>query len=65
LIPGTAASGKTSVADKVALSKRLLDERGVFAVMRDGLASGACVRVTPGLFTSEEQVDRLVKALRG
>lgn len=57
--------GKTSVADNVALSKRLLKEHGVFAVMRDGLASGACVRVTPGIFTLESQVDRLVTALRG
>jgi len=57
--------GKTSVADNVALSKRLLQEHGVFAVMRDGLASGACVRVTPAIFTSEAQVDRLVAALRG
>ncbi len=56
--------GKTSVADNVALSKRLLQEHGVFAVMRDGLASGACVRVTPAIFTQEEQVDRLVAALR-
>jgi selenocysteine lyase/cysteine desulfurase len=56
--------GKTSVADNVALSRRLLQEHGVFAVMRDGLASGACVRVTPAIFTQEAQVDRLVSALR-
>ncbi|TWI48470.1 selenocysteine lyase/cysteine desulfurase [Pseudoduganella flava] len=57
--------GKRSVADNVALAKRLLQEHGVFVVMRDGLASGACVRVTPAIFTSEAQVDRLVTALRG
>lgn len=56
--------GKTSVTDNVALSKRLLREHGVFTVMRDGLASGACVRVTPAIFTHEAQVDRLVTALR-
>lgn len=56
--------GQTSVAANVALSRRLLQEHGVFAVMRDGLASGACVRVTPAIFTSEAQVDRLVAALR-
>jgi len=56
--------GKTSVADNVALSKRLLQEHGVFAVMRDGLESGACLRVTPAIFTPEAQVDRLVAALR-
>lgn len=55
--------GRTSLADNVALSKRLLKDHGVFAVWRDGLASGACVRVTPSIFTSEAQVDRLVAAL--
>lgn len=54
---------RTSLADNVALSKRLLKDHGVFAVSRDGLASGACVRVTPSIFTSEAQVDRLVVAL--
>jgi selenocysteine lyase/cysteine desulfurase len=33
-------------------------------VPRDGLASGACVRVTPGIFTPESHLDRLVDALR-
>jgi len=55
--------GRTSLADNAALSKRLLKDHGVFAVWRDGLASGACVRVTPSIFTSEAQVDRLVAAL--
>ena len=55
--------GRTSVADNLALSKRLLREHRVFTVMRDGLASGACVRVTPSFFTSEAQIDRLVAAL--
>jgi selenocysteine lyase/cysteine desulfurase len=57
--------GKRSVADNVALARRLLQDHGVFVVMRDGLASGACVRVTPAIFTTEAQVDRLVTALRG
>jgi selenocysteine lyase/cysteine desulfurase len=56
-------AGRTSVADNVALCKQLLRDHGVFAVHRDGLASGACVRVTPSIFTSEAQVDRLVAAL--
>ena len=56
--------GQTSVAANFALSKRLLQEHGVFAVMRDGLASGACLRVTPAIFTPEAQVDRLIAALR-
>jgi isopenicillin-N epimerase len=56
--------GKTSVADSYALSKKLVQEHGIFAVPRDGLASGACVRVTPGIFTPESHLDRLVDALR-
>lgn len=56
--------GKTSVADNFALSKKLVQEHGIFAVPRDGLASGACVRVTPGIFTPEAYLDKLVDALR-
>ena len=56
--------GRASVADNLALSRRLLREHRVFTVMRDGLASGACVRVTPSIFTSEAQIDSLVAALR-
>ena len=56
--------GKTSVADSYALSKKLVQEHGIFAVPRDGLASGACVRVTPGIFTPESHLDRLIVALR-
>lgn len=56
--------GRASVADNLALSKQLLREHRVFTVMRDGLASGACVRVTPAIFTSEARIDRLVAALR-
>lgn len=56
--------GRASVADNFALSRQLLREHRVFTVMRDGLASGACVRVTPAIFTSEAQIDRLVAALR-
>ena len=56
--------GKTSMADNSALSTKLVQEHGIFAVPRDGLASGACVRVTPGIFTPESHLDRLVAALR-
>lgn len=56
--------GRTSVADNVALAKTLLDEFGIFTVHRIGVAKGACVRVTPALFTTPEDVDALVRALR-
>ncbi|OBV37390.1 aminotransferase class V-fold PLP-dependent enzyme [Janthinobacterium psychrotolerans] len=56
--------GKTSVADNFALSKKLVQQHGVFAVPRDGLACGACLRVTPAIFTPESHLDKLVAALR-
>jgi selenocysteine lyase/cysteine desulfurase len=56
--------GRTSVADNIAIAKMLLDEFRIFSVHRTGVAKGACIRVCPALFTSTEQVDTLVKALR-
>ncbi|MFZ6644094.1 aminotransferase class V-fold PLP-dependent enzyme [Undibacterium sp. TJN25] len=55
--------GRTSLAENIALSKRLLEEHGIFTVYRDGLASGSCVRVTPSVFTPESDMDKLVVAL--
>lgn len=55
--------GRTSVEENVALSKRLLDEHGVFTVHRDGVAGGACVRVTPALHNTMGDVDRLAAAI--
>jgi selenocysteine lyase/cysteine desulfurase len=57
-------AGRTSVADNRALAKQLLDQFGVFTVDRDGPARGACIRVTPGIFTRADDVDHLVAALR-
>ena len=57
--------GKTRVEDNVALVRTLLERFGIFTVHRTGAASGACVRVTPALFTDEEDVVALRKALIG
>jgi selenocysteine lyase/cysteine desulfurase len=57
-------TGKTSGPDNLALAKRLLDEFGIFSVMRGGVAGGACVRITPGLFTRPEELDALTAAIR-
>jgi len=57
--------GRTSHDDNVALAKALLDKYRIFAVHRDGLASGACVRITPALATRMSELDSLVKAIRG
>jgi selenocysteine lyase/cysteine desulfurase len=56
--------GQTSHEANVALARQLLEQHGIFTVHRDGLASGSCVRVTPALATTMEEVDRFVAALR-
>lgn len=55
--------GQTTPSQNAAVAQRLLTDHRIFTVPRDGLASGSCVRVTPAIFTSEAQVDRLVAAL--
>lgn len=57
-------SSRTSDADNIALARRLLNQFGIFTVHRTGLAGGACVRVTPALFTSEADVLKLAAAVR-
>ena len=57
-------TGKTSFAENSALAQRLLDQHGIFTVARGGVAAGACVRITPGLFTRPHDIDRLTAALR-
>jgi len=56
-------TGRTSAQDNVAVAARLLEEFNIFTVHRTGVAAGACVRVTPALFTSEEDVVALREAL--
>lgn len=56
--------GRASVEDNKALAATLLDRFGIFTVHREGLASGACVRVTPAIFTAEADVLKLVTALK-
>jgi selenocysteine lyase/cysteine desulfurase len=56
--------GRTSHDDNVALAKVLLDQHGIFTVHRDGVAAGACVRVTPALATRMSDLDALVAAIR-
>ena len=56
--------GRTSHDDNVALARTLLDRHRIFTVHRDGLASGACIRVTPALATRMSDVDALATAIR-
>jgi len=55
---------KRSEKDVTALQQRLEQEFGIFTVVRKGLASGYCVRVTPQVFTTPDDMAQLVDALQ-
>lgn len=57
-------TGETTIEDAERLQQRLEKEFGIFTVVRKGLASGACVRITPQVFNSADEVGRLVDAMR-
>ncbi len=56
--------GKTAKEDNQAIVRALAEEHNIFTVWRTGIAAGDCVRVTPALYNSEADIDRLVAALR-
>jgi isopenicillin-N epimerase len=56
-------AGKTTAADNNAVVAALRDKYGIFTVRRAGVAKGQCVRVSPALFTTEADLDKLVAAL--
>lgn len=56
-------AGKTTAADNNAVVAALRDKHGIFTVRRAGVAKGQCVRVSPALFTTEADLDKLVTAL--
>ena len=55
--------GETSVDDAIALQQRLESEFGIFTVIRKGLDGGGCVRITPQVFNSADDIAVLVDAL--
>ena len=57
-------AGRRSAKDVTALQQRLEQEFGIFTVVRKGLASGYCVRVTPQVFTTPDEMAKLVDALK-
>lgn len=57
-------AGRHSANDVTALQQRLEQEFGIFTVVRKGLASGYCVRVTPQVFTTPDEIAKLVDALK-
>ncbi|MEU6737573.1 aminotransferase class V-fold PLP-dependent enzyme [Streptosporangium sandarakinum] len=56
-------AGRTSEAENVAITDDLYDRYRIFTVRRGGPVRGDCVRVTPALFTSRDDVDLLATAL--
>lgn len=57
-------AGKTTLEDAQALQQSLENNFGIFTVVRKGLASGCCVRITPQVFTTPEEIAQLVDALK-
>jgi len=57
-------AGHTSIADNIAITDTLFNRYNIMTVHRAGLTAGACVRVTPALFTTPAECDRLVAALK-
>ncbi|GGF68082.1 aminotransferase class V-fold PLP-dependent enzyme [Alteromonas lipolytica] len=56
-------AGQTRREQVNQLQQRLESEFGVFTVGRHDLASGSCIRVTPQIFTTLQEIDKLVDAL--
>ena len=62
-ITGFRLHGQRGRAENQALVAELLDRFGIFTVWRTGVAGGDCVRVTPALYNTPADVDRLAEAL--
>lgn len=56
--------GQTSVAANQLLAQSILRNDGIFLVHRAGVAAGACVRVTPHVFNTPQDMAALARAVR-
>lgn len=56
--------GRTSRAENQAVVTELLEKYSLFTAWRTGLAGGDCVRVTPALYNTPADADRLAAALK-
>jgi selenocysteine lyase/cysteine desulfurase len=57
-------TGRRTEEDVMALHQRLEQEFGIFTVIRKGLASGHCIRITPQVFTTPDNMAQLIDALK-
>lgn len=55
--------GMQTMADAERVQHRLLEKHGILTVARKGVAAGAVVRVTPGLYNTFADCDALARAL--
>jgi selenocysteine lyase/cysteine desulfurase len=57
-------AGKTSIENVTHLQQRLENDFGIFTVVRKDLESGACIRITPQVFTSADDIQKLTDSLK-
>ena len=57
-------TGRRTAEEVTELQQRMEQEFGIFTVIRKGLASGYCVRVTPQVFTTPDDMAQLVDTLK-
>ncbi|MDX8143188.1 aminotransferase class V-fold PLP-dependent enzyme [Lentzea sp. BCCO 10_0061] len=55
--------GRKTKQDNEAIARYLMDNHRIFTVPKGGMTAGDCIRVTPALFTTTDQVDELAEAL--
>ena len=55
--------GRTSIEENRELMKTLTDKYGIFTVAISGISKGAGIRVSPSLYNSREDVDKLAAAI--
>lgn len=55
--------GKTSNEENRALMRTLTDKYGIFTVAISGISSGGGIRVSPSLYNSREDMDKLAQAI--
>ena len=53
----------TAHADQQAMAERLLSDYNLFTVVRNGAATGPCIRITPGLTSTAADINLLATAL--
>lgn len=63
-LSGGITSFRLKGRDSVAVAKELLDRHKIFTVHRMGVAAGPCVRVTPAIYNSADDLQKLAQALQ-